>query len=205
MSDGPLLVIRQSISCAYSAYLREWEHCFACNLRELRSRTVHVRGKLPCSVLFIGEAPGEAEDALGYPFMGESGQLLDSWLSSCGFDDIRSAFITTVACIPFRNEAPKPPAAECLKACRPRFDHLVALANPQRVVCVGKVATTYLSSPKRRHKADPPLPYVPVDLSKLRVDHIPHPQAYLRADRVRAAQYEKQASLALRRIASECR
>jgi DNA polymerase len=31
---------------------------------------------VPCDVLFIGEAPGESEDAIGIPFIGPAGHLL---------------------------------------------------------------------------------------------------------------------------------
>jgi uracil-DNA glycosylase len=42
-----------------------------------RSRRVFSRGKIPCHVLLIGEAPGESENVLGVPFIGPAGKLLD--------------------------------------------------------------------------------------------------------------------------------
>lgn len=38
---------------------------------------VICRGTVPCDVLLIGEAPGESENALGKPFIGPAGKLLD--------------------------------------------------------------------------------------------------------------------------------
>ena len=36
-----------------------------------------MRGSIPFNVLFVGEAPGESEDVLGFPFVGPAGKLLD--------------------------------------------------------------------------------------------------------------------------------
>lgn len=46
------------------------EHCE-------RARRVFWRGRIPCDVAFVGEAPGESENVLGQPFIGEAGKLLD--------------------------------------------------------------------------------------------------------------------------------
>src|SRR4051812_21732902 len=35
-----------------------------------------AKGRVPCDVLFVGEAPGESEDVLGYPFAGPAAPLL---------------------------------------------------------------------------------------------------------------------------------
>ncbi len=61
----------------YALHLAKWHDCTACSLHEHRGRMVFARGKIPCDVLFIGEAPGESEDVLGAPFKGPAGKLLD--------------------------------------------------------------------------------------------------------------------------------
>jgi len=38
----------------------------------------------PCKIAIIGEAPGEAEEEMGQPFVGPSGQLLDRMLTQAG-------------------------------------------------------------------------------------------------------------------------
>lgn len=40
-----------------------------------------ARGAVPCDILFIGEAPGQSEDALGKPFCGPAGKLLDQLIN----------------------------------------------------------------------------------------------------------------------------
>ena len=46
-------------------------HCAAAQHRVL------YRGKVPCHVLFVGEAPGQSEDSVGRPFEGPAGGKLD--------------------------------------------------------------------------------------------------------------------------------
>lgn len=48
-------------------------------------RYVGIRGNPHSSVLLLGEAPGEKEDAKGLPFIGPSGYLLDKMLEEAGF------------------------------------------------------------------------------------------------------------------------
>lgn len=61
----------------YQLHVQNWKDCDRCFLSKRRSRVCHLRGKVPCDVLFVGEAPGKSEDVLGKPFVGPAGQLLD--------------------------------------------------------------------------------------------------------------------------------
>lgn len=58
-------------------HVEKWRDCMRCPLSEQRSNIVLARGTVPCDVLFVGEAPGASEDALGQPFVGPAGHLLD--------------------------------------------------------------------------------------------------------------------------------
>jgi uracil-DNA glycosylase family 4 len=49
-------------------------------------RYVGTRGNTRSPVCVIGEAPGQEEDRVGYPFIGYSGQLLDKMISEGGFN-----------------------------------------------------------------------------------------------------------------------
>ena len=46
--------------------------------------------------MVIGEAPGEQEDLLGKPFVGQAGQLLDKILQSVQFDVNQDCYIRSV-------------------------------------------------------------------------------------------------------------
>ena len=56
--------------------------CTACGLCGSRTNTVFGVGHPHARWMIVGEAPGEQEDFRGEPFVGKSGQLLDSMLAA---------------------------------------------------------------------------------------------------------------------------
>lgn len=63
---------------AWQQHVERWKDCTACPLCRQRYRICLARGDIPCDVLFIGEAPGQSEDATGLVFWGPAGDLLDN-------------------------------------------------------------------------------------------------------------------------------
>lgn len=61
----------------YSLLVENWKNCQRCELSAGRLNVVIAKGKLPCDVIFVGEAPGESENVIGQPFVGPAGKLLD--------------------------------------------------------------------------------------------------------------------------------
>lgn len=65
---------------------KECAACRRCPHGETRTQTVFAKGDPLSTLCFVGEAPGEEEDAQGLPFMGDSGRFLSSlspaWSSS---------------------------------------------------------------------------------------------------------------------------
>ena len=134
----------------YQRHVNRWKDCKLCTLCEGRQRVVLVRGSLPCDVLFVGEAPGESEDAIGRPFCGQAGQLLDHIMdrafAAVPRKTFRKALTNLVGCIP-RGEKDKlaqPPDAS-IRACEPRLQEIVGLARPSLVVCVGALAAKWIN------------------------------------------------------------
>lgn len=123
-----------------------WQNCHRCSLHRGRSNVVLVRGSLPCDVLFVGEGPGVSEDALGIPFVGPAGKLLDRMIAESGVDEYRYALTNLVACIPKDEEGNKAvePGKEAIEACSSRLREIMNLAVPTLVVCVGKLAEKHL-------------------------------------------------------------
>lgn len=154
----------------YEAHKKRWLKCTRCPLHETRSRVVLVRGKLPCDVLLVGEAPGQSEDALGKPFVGPAGKLLDRMIEDAGgnVQRIRLAFTNVVACIPYDEEGKKTsePPEVAVRRCRSRLEELIAIARPSWVLGVGLVAEKQLKLQAHRD---------------YRVKGIVHPAAVLRA------------------------
>ena len=99
----------------------------------VRARLVHV--------LFVGEAPGAAEDAAGTPFVGKSGQLLDRLLAEVGLVRDRVAVANVLKCRPPGNR--KPRAVE-VENCRPWLTRQISLADPSVVCTLGGTAAEWM-------------------------------------------------------------
>src|SRR5438132_3779981 len=60
--------------------------CRACHLWEKGTQTVFGEGDDHARAMLIGEQPGDVEDAMGRPFVGPAGKLLDTALERAGID-----------------------------------------------------------------------------------------------------------------------
>lgn len=123
----------------WTEHVEKWRDCQLCPLAAQRANIVLARGTVPCDVLFVGEAPGASEDALGLPFVGPAGQLLDQIIQYAVPANITYALTNLVCCFPAEAKARgenEPELAE-IKACRPRLREFIALCRPKLVVCVG--------------------------------------------------------------------
>jgi DNA polymerase len=58
--------------------------CTKCKLATTRTQVVFGEGSAATPLIFIGEGPGETEDATGRPFVGRAGKLLDEALRENG-------------------------------------------------------------------------------------------------------------------------
>src|ERR1700724_1744053 len=68
--------------------------CGACGLRRhCNSPLMPVSGEGRKGIFVLGEAPGKSEDLRNEPFVGKSGQLLESTLAKFGVDLRRDCFI----------------------------------------------------------------------------------------------------------------
>lgn len=118
------------------------EVCTACKLCQGRRHAVFGMGARPARWMVIGEAPGEQEDRQGQPFVGRSGQLLDSMLRAVGMSRDDNVFITNVIkCRPPGNRNPKP---EEIAACSPYLKRQIELIQPERILVVGRFAAQTL-------------------------------------------------------------
>lgn len=57
-----------------------YKNCTKCDLSESRTQTVFGMGAVG-NILVLAEAPGDVEDKVGYPLVGQSGQILDYLLA----------------------------------------------------------------------------------------------------------------------------
>jgi DNA polymerase len=129
----------------------EWEalrqrclDCRACGLWETRTNVVFGVGDPNAEVLFVGEAPGEREDALGEPFVGKAGQLLDDMLAMIGLDRSRIYITNSIKCRPPQNRDPLNTEKE---ACAGFLQRQLALMQPKIIVCLGRVSAMEMIKP----------------------------------------------------------
>ena len=122
--------------------------CVACP-ELVEGRTQVVPGVSPPSadVLLVGEAPGAQEDALGVPFVGRAGQLLDGLLVEAGLDRSRIAVANVLKCRPPANR--KPRRGEMAR-CRPWLERQIALLDPALIVALGGTAAEWFVGPGAR-------------------------------------------------------
>ena len=131
------------VANAYEKHELEWGGCVKCAIGKRAKRRVFARGTLPCDVLFLGEAPGKAEDVLGEPFVGASGRLLDQLIDRAWNKRKLSWAITNVvACRPCDEVggSNRPPTDEEVFNCSIRLEEIVGIAAPKAVVMLGRTA-----------------------------------------------------------------
>lgn len=139
--------------------------CRACALWTGRTQTVFGVGSRRADWMVIGEAPGENEDRLGQPFVGQAGKLLDNMLAAIGLSRHAGAagegdgdaapeakvdaaparqgvYIANVLkCRPPRNRNPQP---EEIAECAPYLARQVTLVQPKIILAMGRFAVQSL-------------------------------------------------------------
>ncbi|MBP7063788.1 uracil-DNA glycosylase [Ferrovibrio sp.] len=133
---------RAARACDDVAQLRAAVAAFeGCALKATATNTVFARGNPAAPLMLIGEAPGRDEDAQGFPFVGQSGQLLDRMLAAIGRDE-QNAYISNV--IFWRPPGNRDPSPEEIIACRPFVERHIALVRPRVIGLVGRHAAATL-------------------------------------------------------------
>lgn len=121
--------------------------CTLCRLHKSRTQAVPGEGPIDARVFLIGEAPGRAEDAVGRPFVGSAGRVLDRALRAARLSR-KDLFITNVVkCRPPANRAPK---ADEIEACRPYLLSQMEAVRPKVLVTLGATALQGLLGPAAR-------------------------------------------------------
>lgn len=119
--------------------------CKKCKLCETRTNIVFGFGNKNSEIMLIGEGPGEREDALGLPFVGRSGKLLDSMLSEIDLSRDKNIYICNIVkCRPPQNRDPLPEEQEmCINWLR----NQVLIMKPKIIVAVGRISALKIISP----------------------------------------------------------
>lgn len=115
--------------------------CELCKLRADCTQTVIGSGDENADWMFIGEAPGEAEDASGLPFTGHAGRLLDNMLLSINLKRENVYLANVIKCRPPEDRHPH--VGE-VAACLPYLKRQIGLVQPTLIVALGKTAASAL-------------------------------------------------------------
>ncbi len=130
-----------SVRTLLAAVASEVVVCVKCPLCKSRRNAVPGEGSLRAKVLFVGEAPGGSEDAVGRPFIGAAGKFLEELLSQSGLKR-ESVFITNVVkCRPPKNR--KPHQLE-IQTCTPYLLRQIKIIKPRFIVALGSTSAGYL-------------------------------------------------------------
>jgi len=116
--------------------------CRLCRLCEKRTNTVFGVGDRSADWMLIGEAPGEHEDRVGEPFVGQAGKLLDNMLRALTLTRETNVYIANVIkCRPPGNRNPEP---DEVARCEPYLQRQVSLVKPKLIVALGRFAAQSL-------------------------------------------------------------
>ena len=117
------------------------EACRGCDLYKTRKNLVFGTGNTNADLMFVGEAPGEREDATGIPFVGAAGQLLDKYLTAVGIEREDVYIANILKCRPPNNRDPLPEEGD---ACIGFLREQVKLIRPKIIVCLGRISAMRL-------------------------------------------------------------
>jgi DNA polymerase len=113
-----------------------------------------MRGVLNSPILLVGEAPGDTEDAIGEPFLGPSGTLLNDMLVKAGYKEEDYLITNAILCTPFEDSTKtriRAPENNELKNCSKRLAEFIDIISPRKIVAVGKKAEMALKLLKLEH------------------------------------------------------
>ena len=122
--------------------------CTACGLHAGRRQSVFGVGSERADWMVIGEAPGDAEDIEGVPFVGRAGQLLDNMLQALNLT--RGAAATPAQQVYIANAVKcRPPGTRSptgaeLAQCEGFLRRQVQLVQPRIILAMGPTAVQHL-------------------------------------------------------------
>ena len=115
--------------------------CTRCGLHQGRTQTVFGEGDCCAELVFVGEAPGQEEDATGRPFVGRAGELLTKMIRAMGLRREDVFICNVIKCRPPDNRTPAPGEVE---ACRPYLLRQLEIIRPKVIVTLGNPAAKAL-------------------------------------------------------------
>ena len=116
-----------------------------CELKNNAKQIVFSDGNFKNSIMIVGEGPGQKEDELGKPFVGDAGQLLNKMLAAINLKR-ENVYITNVVNYrPPNNRKPEP--AEIIRYSEFLREH-ISIIDPEILILMGSTAMEALFGSK---------------------------------------------------------
>jgi len=118
--------------------------CVKCpHLASTRQNVVFGVGSINADLMFVGEAPGADEDALGEPFVGAAGQTLTKMINAMGLFRDKVYIANILKCrpdMPAGSSGNRKPTPEEMQTCIPYLHAQIDLIKPKVLVALGGTA-----------------------------------------------------------------
>ncbi len=112
-----------------------------CDLKNNATNIVFGDGNINSKIMIIGEGPGANEDALGKPFIGRAGKLLDKMLAAIQLDR-KKVYISNV--VNYRPPENRKPTEKEIERYLPFLTSHIEIINPQILLLLGSTALNSL-------------------------------------------------------------
>ena len=118
-----------------------------CNLKKNASKIVFADGDIESPIMIIGEGPGQKEDEIGKPFVGDAGNLLNKMFKAINIEREKIYITNVVNYRPPNNRKPEPSEinrySEFLK------EH-ISIIDPKILILMGSTAMEALLGSNKR-------------------------------------------------------
>lgn len=116
--------------------------CTRCSCRQEAKQVVGGEGPPNATIIFLGQNPGDEEDAQGRPFCGRAGDELDTWFTELRLDRDKVLITNALKCHTTGN---RPPKKSELSVCLGwLYQEIEFFARAQVIVPLGKPAAQVL-------------------------------------------------------------
>ena len=118
-----------------------------CNLKKNASKIFFDDGNIQSPIMIIGEGPGQKEDELGKPFVGDAGNLLNKMLKAINIEREKIYITNVVNYRPPNNRKPEP--SEINRYSEYLKEH-ISIINPKILILMGSTAMEALLGSNKR-------------------------------------------------------
>jgi len=127
----------ENIQTALENLKKKIKNISNCNLKKSAKQIVFSDGNQNSHLMIVGEGPGQKEDEIGKPFVGDAGKLLDKMLKAINIER-KNIYITNVVNYrPPNNRKPEP--AEITRYSEFLREH-ISIINPKILILMGSTA-----------------------------------------------------------------